>query len=305
DRNRSHWSTSKTPSYTKSVSWQHHLLVLVDNATCVNENFLPSMENMDTFCKAGDLVIIDEVWRVWGSDKDIPKNHRSFIAEHGHFVHPETGVMSDLVVINQTVSDIPRFLKARIETTFRMQRLVALGLNKRYRVDVFQGVKLTKSNRTNYYQERYRKEIFELYQSVQGSNPVESKTDKRQSIFSSKLILFSIFLIPVLIGVSGYYVYSFFNPSVKSTKNESTTANSNNALKMDKAVFIPSKPKLNISDNWRITGELSKNGSSYVILADRKGQLRLEPRSLFQFKDRMLQGEIDGVIVNYYSGGAQ
>ncbi|MDR5971183.1 UNVERIFIED_CONTAM: TRAP transporter large permease subunit, partial [Escherichia coli] len=28
DRNRSHWSTSKTPSYTKSVSWQHHPLFL-------------------------------------------------------------------------------------------------------------------------------------------------------------------------------------------------------------------------------------------------------------------------------------
>ncbi|MDX7030876.1 flagellar biosynthetic protein FliR, partial [Enterobacter hormaechei] len=28
DRNRSHWSTSKTPSYTKSVSWQHHHLAL-------------------------------------------------------------------------------------------------------------------------------------------------------------------------------------------------------------------------------------------------------------------------------------
>ncbi|MDZ9930876.1 hypothetical protein SNC77_02360, partial [Escherichia coli] len=27
DRNRSHWSTSKTPSYTKSVSWQHHPLI--------------------------------------------------------------------------------------------------------------------------------------------------------------------------------------------------------------------------------------------------------------------------------------
>ncbi|WP_446912130.1 hypothetical protein, partial [Klebsiella pneumoniae] len=25
DRNRSHWSTSKTPSYTKSTNWQHHL----------------------------------------------------------------------------------------------------------------------------------------------------------------------------------------------------------------------------------------------------------------------------------------
>ncbi|MGG7230883.1 hypothetical protein ACQ7BQ_22145, partial [Escherichia coli] len=30
DRNRSHWSTSKTPSYTKSVSWQHHLPTYAD-----------------------------------------------------------------------------------------------------------------------------------------------------------------------------------------------------------------------------------------------------------------------------------
>ncbi|MFS3755863.1 hypothetical protein ACK6VR_18180, partial [Escherichia coli] len=28
DRNRSHWSTSKTPSYTKSVSWQHHHIIV-------------------------------------------------------------------------------------------------------------------------------------------------------------------------------------------------------------------------------------------------------------------------------------
>ncbi|MEH4848915.1 hypothetical protein PO422_23300, partial [Escherichia coli] len=38
DRNRSHWSTSKTPSYTKSVSWQHHptivLHYLVINMNC-------------------------------------------------------------------------------------------------------------------------------------------------------------------------------------------------------------------------------------------------------------------------------
>ncbi|SUC17983.1 Zonula occludens toxin [Proteus mirabilis] len=84
-------------------------IIHVENSQCLDEDFLPSMENQNTFCQAGDLVVIDEVWRVWGSDKDIPKNHRSFIAEHGHFVNKDTGVMSDLVVINQTVSDIPRF----------------------------------------------------------------------------------------------------------------------------------------------------------------------------------------------------
>ncbi|MEB3744173.1 nucleoside triphosphatase NudI, partial [Escherichia sp. Ec20190506] len=33
DRNRSHWSTSKTPSYTKSVSWQHHQQLLLTEIT--------------------------------------------------------------------------------------------------------------------------------------------------------------------------------------------------------------------------------------------------------------------------------
>ncbi|RCA58642.1 transposase, partial [Escherichia coli] len=37
DRNRSHWSTSKTPSYTKSVSWQHHHARYAINNTYINK----------------------------------------------------------------------------------------------------------------------------------------------------------------------------------------------------------------------------------------------------------------------------
>ncbi|WP_247157112.1 hypothetical protein, partial [Escherichia coli] len=40
DRNRSHWSTSKTPSYTKSVSWQHHpACLLLIKAVIINTAF--------------------------------------------------------------------------------------------------------------------------------------------------------------------------------------------------------------------------------------------------------------------------
>ncbi|MCG4327434.1 DUF898 domain-containing protein, partial [Escherichia coli] len=35
DRNRSHWSTSKTPSYTKSVSWQHHPIRFHSSVTAI------------------------------------------------------------------------------------------------------------------------------------------------------------------------------------------------------------------------------------------------------------------------------
>ncbi|MGL9693484.1 transposase, partial [Escherichia coli] len=41
DRNRSHWSTSKTPSYTKSVSWHHHL----SSADLTAEKFATAIRN--------------------------------------------------------------------------------------------------------------------------------------------------------------------------------------------------------------------------------------------------------------------
>lgn len=281
-------------------------IIHVENSQCLDEDFLPSMENQNTFCQAGDLVVIDEVWRVWGSDKDIPKNHRSFIAEHGHFVNKDTGVMSDLVVINQTVSDIPRFIKARIETTYRMQKHVSLGLNNRYRVDVFQGAKITKSNRMNFYQEKYDKSIFELYKSVEGNNPNTLKTDKRQSIFSSNKVLFLMIFVPIGILISVYFVYQYFNQYLNTDKTESaqsTHFQSVNSNQITNLTFSPPKPVL--STKWRITGELIREGKAYVILADKQGQLRLEPRSQFQFNGRLLQGEIDGQLVNYYSGGVQ
>ncbi|MCK2544722.1 hypothetical protein P2R16_24410, partial [Escherichia coli] len=42
DRNRSHWSTSKTPSYTKSVSWQHHLRGVTEAAMISKHSFVLS-----------------------------------------------------------------------------------------------------------------------------------------------------------------------------------------------------------------------------------------------------------------------
>lgn len=279
-------------------------LIYVSNEQCLDPNFLPSMEEQDTFCKAGDLIVIDEVWRIWGSDKDIPKNHRSFIAEHRHFSHPDTGVTCDLVVINQDVAQIPRFIKDRIETTYRMQKHVSLGFHNRYRIDVFQGVKLFKSNRMNYYQEKYDNEIFELYKSYESTNAKESVTDKRQSIFSSKKILLYMVITPVVIAVSAYFVYDYFNqymqPEQKNNQIQQGQGMSSGTT--DSQVNVQPKFIKTLSTKWRITGELKKDGKAYVVLSDNQGRLRLEPRSSFLFSGRMLQGEIDNQIVNYYSG---
>ena len=57
-----------------------------------------------------------------------------------------------------------------------------------------------------------------------------------------------------------------------------------------------------LSKNWRITGELVKDGRLFVVLIDRKNNLRLEPRSLFENEGRSLKGVVGGEVVSYYSG---
>ncbi|MCV8342946.1 biofilm development regulator YmgB/AriR family protein, partial [Escherichia coli] len=51
DRNRSHWSTSKTPSYTKSVSWQHHPGDNVNNKNIIL-SLIHSLETTSDILKA-------------------------------------------------------------------------------------------------------------------------------------------------------------------------------------------------------------------------------------------------------------
>ncbi|MEH4353836.1 hypothetical protein POX64_23435, partial [Escherichia coli] len=60
DRNRSHRSTSKTPSYTKSVSWQHHHF-FNDILYSVRLKNISKLENME-FCATKQ--------RVYFSDKN-------------------------------------------------------------------------------------------------------------------------------------------------------------------------------------------------------------------------------------------
>ncbi|WP_249963039.1 zonular occludens toxin family protein [Histophilus somni] len=273
----------------------------VDDETCQRSDFFPYKGADNTICKAGDLICIDEVWRIFPSDK-IHENHRSFLAEHRHFTDPDTGICCDLVVINQSIAQLPRFIKDRIEMTYQMSKLTALGMRNRYRVDVFTGAKTTKTNRTLQLQRKYDKAIFPLYKSYDGSNGKENVVDDRGNIFKSFQFKAMIVLI-IFLSIFGYYGFtSFFSGSELKPREETIEQRSvlqQAEIKAPVPVYI--MPKL--SEKWRITGELKKDGKEFVILIDTQGKLRLEPRSAFNFSGRMLEGKIDGELVNYYSGG--
>lgn len=309
-------------------------LIKVTDEDCQRDDFFPYKGSYgSTICKAGDLICIDEVWRIFPTN-EIKENHRSFIAEHRHFTDEITGVCCDLVVINQSVSGIPRFIKDRIETTFVMSRLVALGFKKRYRVNVYVGVKCNKQGLVAQYQNKFSDEIFKLYKSFDGVNGKQTVIDDRQNFFKSGTFRLMMIFIVLAFGYSYYSLKDFISPKkqdseqvqeaeeVKERENKENVKSNNVAInKANESVnnddfggfgdiyrsmkakdeLVRNNKEL-LSKNWRITGELVKEGRLFVVLIDRKNNLRLEPRSLFVNEGRSLKGVIGGEVVSYYSG---
>lgn len=309
-------------------------LVKVTDEDCQRDDFFPYKGSFgSTICKAGDLICIDEVWRIFPTN-EIKENHRSFIAEHRHFTDEITGVCCDLVVINQSVSGIPRFIKDRIETTFVMSRLVALGFKKRYRVNVYVGVKCNKQGLVAQYQNKFNDEIFKLYKSFDGVNGKQTVIDDRQNFFKSGTFRLMMIFIILAFGYSYYSLKDFISPKkqdseqvqeaeeVKERENKEDVKPNNTAInKVNEStnnddfggfgdIYRSMKAKDELvrnnkellSKNWRITGELVKDGRLFVVLIDKKNNLRLEPRSLFVNEGRSLKGVIGGEVVSYYSG---
>lgn len=283
-------------------------LLFVENEQVKDPLFFPFlMESATvsehTYCQAGDLICIDETWRIWDSDK-IPEQHRSFIAEHRHFANKD-GTTCDLVVLNQAVANLPRFIKDRIETTYRMSKLVSLGLNNRYRVDIFTGIKLFAKYKTSSYQCKYDKAIFPLYESHVGGQGKERVVDKRQNIFAQSKLWFIIIGLGLMSVLSVYLVYRFFNPSPPAVEENTPLVTTQSAdFQRDNMPVEQPKP-IATSTQWRIAGKIEKGGEAWVVLSGAQGQVRLEALSQFTFDGVMMTGDIDGMQVTTYSGGVK
>ncbi|MDX7017700.1 hypothetical protein SJ059_25005, partial [Klebsiella aerogenes] len=161
----------------------------------------------------------------------------------------------------------------------------ALGLRSRYRVDVYTGIKLFKSNKVSSYQCKYDKKIFPLYQSHVNGQGVEQVVDKRQNVFSSPKVILMLCAFPILLLISLNFLYQFFTrfdaknevdvPAEQAT-SQRINQTSNKSI-ISPLIPMPIPPP--ISEQWRIVGKLEKEGRSWVILKDKQGRLRLEPAS--------------------------
>lgn len=274
-------------------------VVHCSNDDVFKPEFLPHGTAVDTFVQSGDLVCIDEAWRFWGTDQKICTEHKIFFREHRHYAHPVTGVTCDLVLMAQDIGDLHRILKTVVELSFRTTKIKSLGLNKIYRIEMWEGWKQTAKARADVMNKKYDPEIFALYSSYAGGTGNEVQVDDRQNILKNPKVWFFLFMIVFGGATAIWGVLHFFNrgaapaPVVQSPPSASQPAPN----------IAPPAPSQVLSTEWRIAGEIVVDGQRQVVLLNTDGVIRYEHPSNFQNSGRVMTGQLDGQRVSTFSGG--
>lgn len=246
-------------------------IVQCTNEDVKSEFFFPfGADDIQTFVQPGDLVVLDEAWRFFGTDCKLQEKHKIFFREHRHYVHPETKVSCDIVLIIQDISDLHRSIRVVVEFTFRFTKLKSLGFNSNYRVDIWEGYKTPLNKRTASHQKRYDKEIFPLYSSYVGGAGKEQKIDSRINILAQKKIWFIVVFMGFVFYFGVSYLRDYFDGKAFGVEK-------NDAKKGD-SVDSPQKSLQNANVP---AGQLSQaqpviRGSSRIV-----GRLQIDDRAFY------------------------
>ena len=245
----------------------------------------------DTVVQPGDLVVIDEAWRIWPETGiKIHQNHRSFLLEHGHFTNEKTGVACDIVLMVQSMGTLNRFVTRVVAFSFRTHKKVSLGFGNTYSVNMWEGSKQTKATLIGTWVRKYRKEIFPLYCSFKGGAAGKTvDVDKRQNILASKKLWFIVGGIVVLIPVAVYFVWRFFHPPPSKNAAQLTVPVAAVAPKLTSPTDAPGAS--------RILGFATINGLSYVVVSA-GGHIRFFAPSLLRGVPPSQFLVVDGETIN-------
>lgn len=282
-------------------------IVHIENDRIMQPEFFPDEEKpeLSSVVKGGDLVAIDEAWRFWGTDSGkLSHEHMQFFRMHRHYIHPETSVTCDVVLMTQDITGLHRSVKNVIEFAFKMHKHKSLGFSKLYRVEIYEGWKLNGKTRIANRQKKYDPEIFPLYQSYAGGQGMERTIDSRQNVFANKILwlyLAGTFL-AMLIG--GTFTWKFFhrsNPADEAKKAEKAASASAKADSQKPVKTAAQSTEM--SDVWRIVGEYQAKDNRWIVIANQSGKLRVESPSVFSGVGIAYIGEVDGAKVARWTGG--
>ena len=279
-------------------------IIHIENERILQTQFFPDEEKpeLESVVLGGDLVAIDEAWRFWGTDNGkLSHEHMQFFRMHRHYVHLETAVACDVVLMTQDITGLHRSVKNVVEFTFRMHKHKSLGFTKRYRVEIYEGWKLNAKTRIDDRQKKYDPAIFPLYQSYTGGQGSEKAIDKRQNLLANRTLWLYAVGVVVMMSIGGWGAWRFFHPNNAAKAVPGAPAKTS-AVASASTQALPQQDRQNFSGSWRVVGTLQADDVSWVVVADQAGRIRVESPSMFNGEGVAIVGHIDGEAVTRWSG---
>ncbi len=282
-------------------------VVHVDHVAVKKPDFWLTDTGAAAFLQPGDLLALDEVWRFWEGLGPGPRDDRrpasvmNFIRMHRQFIHHETGVSCDMVIITQDVSDIHRSVKAVVEQTHLMTKLKMVGRSDKYRIDIFTKGRTTGKPLRQLFG-TYEPEKFAFYKShamavAGGADPRELESDGRGNVLKSKFFKVLIFAVPLLVILGGVAVFWSWDKMGEGAKLVPTAGAAKPAA-IGAAIPAAQGVRDAQSSDYRIVGIYTVGHTVRAVLSDGQNtRYVVDPRSI---KRTALTVELelpDGAIV--------
>lgn len=256
-------------------------LICVDHEQVAKPSFWRTDKDeavgFEPFIQLGDLLALDEVWRFWKKRGDIEPRAMNFIRMHGHMPHPVTGYVCEIALISQLISDINENVRGVIQETYRMTKLTAVGMDKRYRVDIFGGGSVSRREFLRQLQRTYETKYFALYnshsQNKSGVSVVEKNIDTRANILRGAL--FKLVLpLALLLGIAAVWaVLRFFKSPASEKPDKPGQVAEQTAAPAGAAADKPKKS--GIDEVWRLSGFYQTGTRTAFVLLDASNRTRI------------------------------
>lgn len=232
----------------------------------------------ESFIQPGDLVALDEIWRFFPRGRGaIEPRAQNFFRMHGHMPHAVTGYICQIALISQSIRDFNGNVVDVVEQTFRMVKLSKLGMDKSYRIEIFEGGSCAKADFIRETLRTYDPKFFALYSSHSqkkdgAAEADEAKADDRGNVFKSGFFRLIIPLALVFAVVGFYGVWRFFHPApVKPPQGAKAAPGSPGANQAPGAAHSGGPVP---SEDWRVVGYVQGGGAVTFLLSGAQNQAR-------------------------------
>lgn len=236
---------------------------------------------------AGSVYVIDEGAKLFPTGLKVTNVESSlltFFTEHRHSVGSE-GYAAEIFVLCQENSQLAKFVRDLVDTTYHHVKLDKHGLKNSFRVDIYDGSINGASYRGEPLESKngtYKSDIFKYYKShTQKSEladtALEVSPDKRGTGFTiyRNAILGALALIPL--SYFGYQsVTGLFSSSAEASESSSqvkettdTAPQSAPPHPQSSSLQITDKGRTdpqNLSSDWRLSGVIQKRGRVVAII---------------------------------------